>query len=189
MPTNNEKNVQKFYDALSKAFQNIPLEDDTIRHLSSRLAVDAVRNEKRSGQDLVSVKHIKGEVPKVVYYSPGAAIKAIAHAIAAVAHPTNYLLLGAAALGCGVALRDIRHEVTPAEASLFCLIYYSDGSRISRETALNIFDAYCKDYSEVKSEDFASALQSLLKGKFISEEKDTLRVAQRVYLSTIAPIF
>jgi hypothetical protein len=188
--SNNEKMAGEFYNALLVVLTDRAIDDAIIKKIAADLAANAVGSASRGRKKLMTVKKTKGKIPTVVYYNPIAAIRAIAHAIEAIADPTNYILAGAAAISCGAALREMRRVVTPAEGALFWLLCNCENYQAGRGTASDMFSDFCEGYQEIKAEDFTSALQSLLTSEFISEDKNnTLHVVERVYRSNIAPIY
>lgn len=189
MPADNNRNVEKFRKALDTVFRNGELSDAALTELASQLVAASVTQRKSTQRELLTVRHLEGQPPNVMHYNPAAVIRLIAHAIEAVADPSNYVLIGAAALLCGSALKEFCHTVTPSEAVLLCSLYFSDGGRADRDTAIKLFNDSCETYSEIKSEDFVSALQSLLSSNFVVEENGSLRVAERVRILNVAPVF
>jgi hypothetical protein len=188
---NNKQNIADvFNDAIAPLLLGRVSESE-IRDLARQLADSSVRIEVTRQKELVTVKKVKGQVPTVIHYNPLAAVRAAAHAFEAVVELTSAetaVLAGAAALSCGAALREIRHKVPAAESILFYVLCNSD-DELSRERAINLFAEYCVDYPDVKLEDFAPALQGLLKSGFVSEQRNVLSLVEPVYRTNLAPMF
>lgn len=188
---NNKQNIADlFNEAIAHLLLGRASEAD-IQDLARQLADSSIRIEVTSPKELVTVKKLKGQMPTVVHYNPLAAVRAAAHAFEAVVGLTSAesaVLAGAAALSCGAALREIRSKVPAAESILFYVLCNSD-DELSRERALSLFAEYCVDYPDVKLEDFAPALQGLLKSGFVSEQRDVLSLVELVYRTNLAPMF
>lgn len=168
----------EFYRTLAIVFSNHDIEDDDLKLLADHLSEKAVSARQAGSKELVTIKKLKGKNPEVIYYSPREAARLIASACAAVANPTSVILLGAAVLSCGIALRGLRQAAPPGESALFWLICNCENQQVSREEASRLFLEYCQNTNEVRLEDFAPALQGLLKSGFLREEGNVLQVVK-----------
>lgn len=169
-------------------FEDQRIDELVLDSLAEEIAEKAVGIKPTVSGELVTVKKLKGHAPEIVHYSPIEAARVIAHVIEAVADPTNFVLLGSAVISCGVALTGLRKVAPPAESTLFWVICNCDNNRASRDKALELFQESCKSYDTIRPEDFAPALDGLLKWGFIREDKETLSVVERIHRSNLASI-